>query len=120
MKKVFAFTLALVIIALSFAACGKNEEKSDFDVSSAVEKAIGANAYVYCNRNYADVRLTMVDSMFMETNTDGTYTCTGYIAIYDNYGDVYKGKYKATVGVNVESKKANCTEFTMVTTPKKD
>ena len=117
MKKVISLFLVLVM-CLSLCACGGG--KSDFSAYDAAKVSVASRGNAYCGFNYADVRYSLIDSMIMDDNGDGTYTCTGYIAVHDNYGDVYKGKYKAVVKVDIDAETANCTSFEMVTTPRKE
>ncbi len=114
MKKVLAILLALVM-CISLVACG--EKEPEFDLRSEIKSAIQSKASVECLFSYADVKLVLVDTLNYEDNGDGTYDCKGYIAVTDDYGDKYRGKYDAVVKVVDED--ASVVSFDLET-PKKD
>lgn len=116
MKRILVM-LVVISIVLTLFSCGKAtaEEQSDFDVEQAIESKLNGRVIAYCVTHYDNVRLAMVDSFTFSDNGDGTYDCKGYVLVVDDYTDHYKGKFNATVEVDVESESVDCIDFNMET-----
>ena len=106
MKKLLAFILAMVL-CFSLCACGGNKDTESIEdrVKQSVKNRL--NFMVSLDDKWKAVNNV---TCIINKKSENTFEVTGKISIRDKYGDLYTGKYDASVeyDASTDTFKTNC------------